>query len=241
MSQDLINTPISPESTSGTDLANLIGAMQSSMLSGLIGTSRPAQLVKGGNWIKDDTNNWIFYFYNGTIDIEIFRVAKATNAVTMNVTAQTSKSGVIGELTMWGASTPPSNFLICDGSEISRTIYADLFAIVGNTFGNGDGVTTFDIPDFRGKFARGYDTSGQLDQQPRSLGSYQIDALQGHSHGIPSESQGNSNGFSTTKVKRAGSGGDQYTISTNTSSNAPETTVKNLAIHYIIRYALDEI
>lgn len=47
------------------------------------------------------------------------------------------------------------NWLLCDGQAVSRTDYADLFELVGTNFGAGDGVTTFNIPDYRGKFLRG--------------------------------------------------------------------------------------
>lgn len=60
----------------------------------------------------------------------------------------------------WYASeTIPEGFLLCDGSLISRTNYAGLFAIIGTTFGTGDGSTTFGIPDLRAKFIRGAGSS----------------------------------------------------------------------------------
>lgn len=47
------------------------------------------------------------------------------------------------------------NWLLCDGSAVSRTDYADLYALIGDNFGAGDGSTTFNLPDYRGKFLRG--------------------------------------------------------------------------------------
>lgn len=58
---------------------------------------------------------------------------------------------------------PASNLLLCDGRDISRTFYSDLFAIIGVDYGVGDGVTTFNIPDFRGEFFRGFDDTGLID------------------------------------------------------------------------------
>ncbi len=49
-----------------------------------------------------------------------------------------------------------SGYLICNGAAISRTTYADLFSVLGTTYGSGDGSTTFNLPDFRGDFIRGY-------------------------------------------------------------------------------------
>lgn len=54
----------------------------------------------------------------------------------------------------------PVGWLLCDGSEISRTTYADLYAITGDTYGNGDGSTTFDLPDLRAKSPIGVNEAG---------------------------------------------------------------------------------
>lgn len=51
----------------------------------------------------------------------------------------------------------PSNWKICDGSEVSRTAYAELFNIIGTAYGEGDGVTTFNLPDKRGRISVGLD------------------------------------------------------------------------------------
>lgn len=52
-----------------------------------------------------------------------------------------------GAIVAFGGSTAPVGWLICDGSAISRTKYADLFAVIGTTYGSGDGSTTFNLPD----------------------------------------------------------------------------------------------
>jgi microcystin-dependent protein len=56
-----------------------------------------------------------------------------------------------GAILPFGGTTPPSGFLACDGSAVSRTTYVTLFGIVGTTFGAGDGSTTFNLPDLRGR------------------------------------------------------------------------------------------
>src|SRR5210317_1533535 len=55
----------------------------------------------------------------------------------------------------WSDSSVPSGFLECDGSAVSRGTYADLFAIVGTTYGSGDGSTTFNVPDLQDNVAVG--------------------------------------------------------------------------------------
>lgn len=56
-----------------------------------------------------------------------------------------------GAIIQWGGSTAPVNWLLCDGSAVSRTTYASLFAAVGTSYGAGDGTTTFNLPDLRGR------------------------------------------------------------------------------------------
>ncbi len=60
-----------------------------------------------------------------------------------------------GMLSPYSGDTAPSGWLLCNGGEVSRTTYAVLYAVVGNRFGEGNGTTTFNKPDFRGKFLRG--------------------------------------------------------------------------------------
>jgi microcystin-dependent protein len=63
---------------------------------------------------------------------------------------------------IWPTATPPTGWLLCDGSAISRTTYAALFALIGTTYGVGNGSTTFNIPDFRGRFPLGVSGSHAL-------------------------------------------------------------------------------
>lgn len=66
---------------------------------------------------------------------------------------------LVGMIKPFAGNTSPDKYLVCDGSTISRTTYAELFAIVGTTWGNGDGSTTFHLPDLRGRFLRGQSDS----------------------------------------------------------------------------------
>ena len=61
----------------------------------------------------------------------------------------------VGTIKPWGKATAPAGYLLCDGSAVSRTTYADLFAVVGTTYGTGDNSTTFNVPDLQGKFPQG--------------------------------------------------------------------------------------
>lgn len=62
-----------------------------------------------------------------------------------------------GSIIPWPAATPPPNWLLCDGSAVSRTTYAALFSVIGVLYGNGNGSTTFNLPDMRGRTVVGRD------------------------------------------------------------------------------------
>ncbi|WP_375666703.1 phage tail protein [Bartonella sp. TT121SHDZB] len=87
-------------------------------------------------------------------------------------------AGFIGTFAMQAI---PSGWLLCDGSVYSRRLYSDLFAAIGTTWGSGDGFITFNIPDFRGMFLRGFDGGRNIDVG-RNFGSVQEDFIQSHIH-----------------------------------------------------------
>lgn len=60
----------------------------------------------------------------------------------------------------FAGATTPQGWLLCDGSAVSRTDYADLYAVIGDTYGAGDGSTTFNLPDLVDKFVEGSATAG---------------------------------------------------------------------------------
>jgi len=60
----------------------------------------------------------------------------------------------------YGGTTAPSGYLLCNGAAVSRTTYADLFAAIGTAYGVGDGSTTFNVPDVRGRFVLGKAAAG---------------------------------------------------------------------------------
>ena len=64
-----------------------------------------------------------------------------------------------GGIMEFAGSTAPTGWLMCDGSAVSRTTYADLYAVIGTTYGTGDGSTTFNLPDLKGKVPVGYNSS----------------------------------------------------------------------------------
>ena len=73
-----------------------------------------------------------------------------------------AKKGVpVGTIEYFATSTPPAGYLKADGAAVGRETYPDLFAAIGTAFGEGDGSTTFNLPDLIGRFAQGSDVPGQ--------------------------------------------------------------------------------
>ena len=82
----------------------------------------------------------------------------------------TANANTIGEIRMWTSATAPDKWLICNGTTISRTTYADLFAVLGSTYGGGDGSTTFAIPNFLGRSPLGAGESTATGHTAHTLG-----------------------------------------------------------------------
>ncbi|MAL42154.1 MAG: hypothetical protein CMO04_20025 [Thalassospira sp.] len=153
----------------------------------------------------------------------------------------------IGTVSAFAMPTAPEGWLVCDGSAISRTDYADLFAAIGTLWGDGDEVSTFNLPDLRGEFVRGFDDGRGVDagrvfasQQNFALenitGRFGGSALRGANNvfegafamnvdGLPLQGPGaaNSNAF-----------GADFDAS-RVVSTADETRPRNVAMTYAIK------
>jgi len=147
----------------------------------------------------------------------------------------------IGSLIHWSTSTAPSNYLECDGAAISRTTYASLFAVISTTFGTGDGSTTFNLPDARGRFLRGWANAGSIDSG-RTFGTTQQDAFQGHLHGRGETTLQNLIGGGSGAFVRLNFQGTSNTDgpvsdgANGTPRTAAETRPDNLAVMVCIKY-----
>ena len=84
-----------------------------------------------------------YYFYNGSGWTSLPQQA----------------SVAAGTVSAFAGTTIPSGYLLCDGSAVSRTTYAALFSVIGTNYGSGNGSTTFNLPDMRGRDLKGRDTS----------------------------------------------------------------------------------
>ena len=146
---------------------------------------------------------------------------------------------VTGGIVPFTSTTPPSGWLLCDGSAVSRTTYADLFAVVGVTFGSGDGSTTFNLPDLAGRVIAGYAASGSRLTSPNQQTNAATGGSQTSSHSHGAGTLANSNSGITSSV--AGPAGVQFvgnhthTISGSTANAAPSVVQPTMILPYIIK------
>jgi len=107
--------------------------------------------TENGFTVKDNSENKIFEVQGDGLSI------KAPKG------RISDKGGLVmpvGTLTAFAGSAAPTGWLLCDGSAVSRTTYADLFAVIGTTYGTGDGTTTFNLPNTTGRNIIGKASSG---------------------------------------------------------------------------------
>lgn len=142
----------------------------------------------------------------------------------------------IGSIMSYGGTTAPSGWLLCQGQAVSRTTYADLFTAIGTAFGEGDGSTTFNLPDLREATTKGVGLSSKSENHYSEngvvLGEFIEDRLQSHTHGIR-------NGFDGADPDSAerGDGRHGYSAKSNDASGRTGNTteVKAIGVNYIIK------
>lgn len=109
--------------------------------------------------------------------------AVGTNTTQIATTAFVQAAGLVGEIKMWGTASAPTGYLLCDGSSVSTTTYAALFAVIGYTFG-GSGAS-FTLPDYRGRMPIGVSGSYALAATGGAATTTLITAnLPSHTHSI---------------------------------------------------------
>jgi microcystin-dependent protein len=156
--------------------------------------------------------------------------------------AWTSPSGLpVGAVVAVASETIPTGYLECNGAAVSRTTYASLYAAIGVFHGSGDGSTTFNLPDYRGRFLRGWDHAAGRDPDKSSrtamatggqtgdhVGSVQTDQLRSHTHTVDTGS-GGSGSYPSASCSSASS-------FSSGSSGGNETRPVNAGVMYCIKY-----
>ena len=204
----------------------------------LLGTSGRAS----GSLLATNTTN---YALSGSVATELKTISGSYALAPNQAYVPLSP---IGSIMIWPTNTPPAGWLLCDGADYTRTgTGAALFAVIGTTFGVGNGTTTFDVPDLRGRFPLGQDDMGGssanrvTDTRADSLGSSSgsgsevLTRSTTHSHTVTTDG---------TDINRAGGGASSYgwdtsgaKTSSSDSAGASQPNIMNpyLTVNFIIR------
>lgn len=163
-----------------------------------------------------------------------------------------SASAPAGSVISFGGTAAPSGWLLCFGQAVSRTTYAALFAAIGTTYGAGDGSTTFNLPDFRGRVPAGKDdmggtAAGRLTSAGSGVNGASLGAVGGaethtltaaqippHTHPIGSNSSRNTVAGGSDNVAMGGAS----TLNTNVNTGgggAHNNTQPTIVLNYIIK------
>lgn len=138
-----------------------------------------------------------------------------------------------GQIAEFARDTPPEGWLKANGAAVSRSVYASLFAAIGTRFGPGNGSTTFNLPDARGLFVRGW-SDGSTTDAGRILGSLQLDDLKSHTHTPPNQS--GINAAQTPAGVKALGGSNFDTLSSVGFTGGSETRPINIAFLICIKF-----
>jgi len=179
----------------------------------------------------DITSGKLLVKAGGVTSNEIAADAVTTIAILDGAVTQAKASNMLipaGAIMPFAMNSVPTGWLAADGTAVSRSTYATLFAAIATTYGVGDGSTTFNVPDLRGYFVRGTGTNSD-GTVSGTFAAKQADELKSHTHTYTFKS--------TTGGSSAG--GDPNSI-TNTSVNTgatggTETRPRNIAMLYCIK------
>jgi microcystin-dependent protein len=211
--------------------------------------SDPAKVISGADFqtefeaIKTAVNSKAELAGNSGQNFEANNLTVAGTATINNATFSGTVSGItvlpVGSVFPYIASSAPSGFLNCDGTAVSRTTYSDLFAVIGTSFGTGDGSTTFNLPDLRGRTVIGVGTgSGLTARTLAATGGAEthtltVDEMPAHTH---TANENTSPEYVGTGVYRTDVWNDSATNTSSTGGDQPHNNMQPfLVMNYIIK------
>jgi microcystin-dependent protein len=160
------------------------------------------------------------------------------NVTTVKLAAVTAQALLpAGAVMPFAMNSAPSGWLAADGTAVSRSTYATLFAAISTAHGAGDGSTTFNLPDLRGIFVRG--SSSQTISGTAYTGTFgakQNDAIDDHNHSVKYNTYGVNAGSSTAVTILNSAGANTYNVAMQSGTAGTETRPANIALLYCIKF-----
>lgn len=169
----------------------------------------------------------------------------STGVIQDNFTVSGMRNNLVavGTILMYGGTTAPDHYLLCDGTSYLHSDYSALYQAIGNAFGAADG-SHFNVPDMRGYFPRGVDSGAGNDPDTSSrtalkpggntgdnVGSVQSDQFASHTHSLTTS---NASGGGQTRAESSDAANGDRTVITN-ASGGNETRPKNVYFNFIIK------
>lgn len=204
--------------------------------------------VKKSAWVKFPTINFPCPTAGSTVKLRLTSLAAGTIEVDdayLGSNQNTVNVGLseVGEV-ITSASSCPDGTILADGSAVSRTgIYFALFNKIGITHGQGNGSTTFNLPDYRGRFLRGVDGAAGNDPDKASRTAMNTGGNTGNNVGSVQGDQFASHTHTDRWISVGGAGSTGYGGQTGTigalasgATGGNETRPKNAYVNYCIRY-----
>ena len=143
----------------------------------------------------------------------------------------------VGCVIPFAGAAAPTGWLLCQGQAVSRTTYAQLFSVIGTTYGSGDGSTTFNLPDMRGRVAVGSDANSPGAQRGETAHKLGISEIPSHSH--PYSAYLYSTGAENGRINSQEGAGVKWADPTNTRNSGGGDNHNNmqpsLYLHHIIK------
>ena len=197
---------------------------------------------------KESLNSGISKVKINELESELSATKEELNATKIELANTTNELNIakksivpVGIIYPFGGdySKVPAGYLPCDGRAVSRTQYSALFNVIGTSFGNGDYVSTFNVPDMREcvPVGIGYRGSGVSTHDPYSLGQFKDDQMQSHTHTVV-VLNGNEAQWPIAPLAGAFySNGDETKTTSNSNGRTGTTTHgKQIGVNYIIKY-----
>ncbi len=122
------------------------------------------------------------------------RDSKVLDGYALTAHEHDTVSGITGSVIMFAASLPPDGWVLCNGQLLNRTDFASLFAVIGTTFGAGDGTTTFGVPNLASRFPIGNSASYPLGSVGGSKDHEHSNGAESHAHSASGSDSGHSHG-----------------------------------------------